>query len=32
MATLRANARRTIQEQYDLRNLLPQQLQWMMER
>jgi glycosyltransferase involved in cell wall biosynthesis len=32
MATIRANARRTIQEQYNLMQLLPQQLQWIMER
>jgi glycosyltransferase involved in cell wall biosynthesis len=29
MALLKANARQTIQEQYDLRQLLPRQVQWM---
>jgi glycosyltransferase involved in cell wall biosynthesis len=31
MTLLKANARKTIEEQYDLRQLLPKQVQWMFE-
>ncbi|UIE35930.1 glycosyltransferase family 4 protein [Leptodesmis sichuanensis] len=32
MTLLKANARKTIEEQYDLRQLLPKQVQWVFER